>query len=84
MKRVNIQRLKENFPDFIADLERGLSYLLCRRNVPIAELRPVRKISRKPRKFGQHLKAFEFNYEKFEQAQYAEDFQAPIFVHEKK
>ena len=84
MKRVNIQRLKENFPHFISDLERGLSFLLCRRNVPIAELRPVSKVSRKQRKFGQHALDFEFNYEKFEQTQYAEDFQAPIFVHEKK
>ena len=84
MKKVNVQELKSNFPAFLAELERGISFLLCRRNVPVAELRPVATgKSMKTRKFGQHANSFSFNPEAFATQEFSEDFYSPLFVHEK-
>jgi antitoxin (DNA-binding transcriptional repressor) of toxin-antitoxin stability system len=52
MKRVNTHEVKANLSRFLEEVERGASILVCRRNVPIAELRPVASRPRGPRPLG--------------------------------
>jgi len=41
MIRVNIHEAKTHLSSYLKRLERGEVIILCRRNVPIAELRPL-------------------------------------------
>ena len=41
MIRLNIHEAKTHLSRYLARLEQGETILLCRRNVPIAEIRPV-------------------------------------------
>lgn len=41
MIRLNIHEAKTHLSRYLDRLEKGESILLCRRNVPIAEIRPV-------------------------------------------
>ena len=43
MIKVNIADAKAQFSRYLESVERGETVLVCRRNVPIAELRPVPK-----------------------------------------
>lgn len=52
MSRVNIAEVKANLSSYLERVERGETIVLCRRNVPIAELRPLRKAPEKPRRVG--------------------------------
>lgn len=49
MIRINIAEAKSRLSNY---LERGETIILCRRNVPIAEIRPVAKRSKEPRPVG--------------------------------
>ena len=43
MKRINVHDAKTHLSKYLKRVERGESFLLCRRNAPIAEIRPVRR-----------------------------------------
>jgi len=49
---VNIQDAKTNLSRYLERVEAGETLVLCRRNVPIAELRPIGRPPRKRRKLG--------------------------------
>lgn len=52
MIRVNIAEAKAHLSRYLGRVERGETILLCRRNVPVAEIRPLPKPPRKPRPVG--------------------------------
>lgn len=52
MIRANIAEVKANLSSYIERVEGGETIVLCRRNVPIAEIRPLRKPPEKPRPVG--------------------------------
>jgi antitoxin (DNA-binding transcriptional repressor) of toxin-antitoxin stability system len=52
MIRLNIHEVKTHLPKYLAKLEEGETILLCRRNKPIAEIRPVSARRNKPRPIG--------------------------------
>lgn len=52
MIRVNIAEVKANLSSYIERVEGGEVLVLCRRNVPIAEIRPLRKLPEQPRQVG--------------------------------
>lgn len=41
MIRANIRDIKEHFSAFVERVERGATIIVCRRNQPVAELRPL-------------------------------------------
>lgn len=49
---VNIHEAKAHWSEYLARVEAGETVTICRRNVPIAELRPVRKTPAEPRPIG--------------------------------
>jgi prevent-host-death family protein len=53
MKRVNIYEAKVNLSALVNRVARGETILICRRNVPAAELRPLPKPRRTRRPVGQ-------------------------------
>ena len=52
MIRVNIAEVKANLSSYIERVAGGETIIVCRRNVPIAEIRPLRKLPEKPRRVG--------------------------------
>lgn len=52
MIRANIAEVKANLSSYIERVEAGEIVVLCRRNVPIAEIRPLPKLPAKPRPVG--------------------------------
>jgi len=52
MIRLNIHEAKTHLSAYLAKLEAGETILLCKRNVPIAEIRPLPKRRREPRPIG--------------------------------
>ena len=52
MIRLNIHEAKTHLSRYIAQVEAGETILLCRRNVPVAEIRPVPPARKKPRPIG--------------------------------
>jgi antitoxin (DNA-binding transcriptional repressor) of toxin-antitoxin stability system len=54
MVRVNVHEAKTHLSRHLEDLETGRvdSVLICRRNVPIAEIRPLERRRTKPRPIG--------------------------------
>lgn len=52
MIRVNIHEAKTHLSRYLARLEQGETILLCRRNVPVAEIRPLPARSSEPRPIG--------------------------------
>jgi len=52
MIRVNIAEVKANLSSYLERVEGGEIIVLCRRNVPIAEIRPLRKLPEEPRPVG--------------------------------
>lgn len=49
MKRVNMHEAKTHLSRYLAELEPGETLILCNRNQPIAELRPLPAKSMTPR-----------------------------------
>ena len=52
MNKINIAEARAGFSRYLARVEAGETITLCRRNVPIAELRPIRPGSTDPRPIG--------------------------------
>ena len=52
MIRINIHEAKTGLSRHLVRVEQGESFLICRRNVPIAELRPVPPTRDEPRPIG--------------------------------
>ena len=52
MKRVNLADAKARFSHYVESVESGETIILCRRNVPVAELRPLKAARREPRRTG--------------------------------
>ncbi len=52
MNRINVAEAKARLSHYLAKVGEGETVLICRRNVPIAELRPIRAPLRQPRPVG--------------------------------
>ena len=52
MIKLNIHEAKTHLSKYLAKLEKGETIVLCRRNVPIAEIRPLPGAVTKPRPLG--------------------------------
>jgi antitoxin (DNA-binding transcriptional repressor) of toxin-antitoxin stability system len=53
MLRLNIHEAKTHLSKYLQKMEkRGESIILCRRNVPIAEIRPLKKAPQRKRPIG--------------------------------
>lgn len=52
MKRINIADAKAHFSHCLDRVESGETIIICRRNVPIAEIRPIAKLPSEPRPVG--------------------------------
>ncbi len=49
MTNVNLYEFKSHFSDYARRVKEGETVILCERNVPIAEVRPIAKGTRTPR-----------------------------------
>lgn len=52
MKTINVHEAKAHLSEYLAQVEAGEAMLICRRNVPVAELRPVAPVRKTPRPIG--------------------------------
>ena len=52
MIRLNIHEAKTHLSRYLPLLEQGETIILCKRNVPIAEIKPLGKRRTKPRELG--------------------------------
>jgi prevent-host-death family protein len=53
MTRINVHEAKTHLSKVLDRVEKGETVILCRRNLPIAEIRPLAKEAEKPyRRFG--------------------------------
>jgi prevent-host-death family protein len=52
MKKVNVQDAKTHLSRYLERVERGETIVICRRNEPIAEIKPVSRARTKPRPLG--------------------------------
>ena len=52
MIKVNVSEAKAHLSRYLERVESGETVLVCRRNVPVAEIRPVRKRPSQPRPVG--------------------------------
>ena len=52
MNRINVAEAKARLSHYLNKVGEGETVLICRRNVPIAELRPIRAPLRQPRPVG--------------------------------
>ncbi len=59
MIKINIHEAKTHLSRYLAELEKGETILLCRRNTPIAEIRPLPKVRKKKRPIGLAKGTFE-------------------------
>lgn len=50
MVKVNVHEAKTHLSRYLAEVEKGETILVCRRNEPIAEIRPVKqpRVERRP------------------------------------
>jgi len=44
MKAINIQDAKTHFSQYVRQVKNGECLLICERNVPVAEIRPISKV----------------------------------------
>ena len=54
MIRLNIHEAKTHLSRYLSRVEKGEVILLCKRNQPIAEIRPLAQARKKPRPIGLH------------------------------
>ena len=66
MIRLNVHEAKTHLSKYLAKLEKGETILLCRRNQPIAEIRPLAVKRKKPRPIGLHEGQIKLGTEFFE------------------
>jgi len=52
MQQLNINEVKTHLSGILARVEKGESVIICKRNKPIAELKPIQKQQRKKRPLG--------------------------------
>ena len=52
MIRINIAEAKAHFSRYIETVEKGETVTVCRRNVPVAEIRPLPQVLEKKRPVG--------------------------------
>lgn len=52
MIKLNIHEAKTHLSRYLGRLARGEVIVLCKRNVPIAEIRPLRSVRTEPRPVG--------------------------------
>lgn len=52
MIRLNIHEAKTHLSKYLAKVKRGETILLCKRNVPIAEIRPIKAENHQQRPIG--------------------------------
>ena len=52
MNKVNIAEARASFSRYLARVEAGETIILCRRNLPIAEIRPIRNATSEKRPVG--------------------------------
>lgn len=52
MIRLNMHQAKTHLSRYLLAVERGETIILCRRNIPIAEIRPLPAERREPRPVG--------------------------------
>ena len=52
MRRINLADAKAHLSQYIDSVERGETIVLCRRNVPVAEIRPLPQRLNEPRPVG--------------------------------
>ncbi len=58
MLKLNIHEAKTHLSQYLAHLDEEGVIVLCKRNKPIAEIRPLAKITAKPRPIGLAKKVF--------------------------
>jgi len=66
MIRLNIHEAKTHLSRYLKRLEQGETILLCKRNVPIAEIRPLSEQRERPRPVGLASGEFEVPPEFFD------------------
>lgn len=59
MKRVNVAEAKAHLSELLNGLRPGEAIVICRRNVPIAEIRPIAQPAEAPRPIGRAKGEFE-------------------------
>ena len=52
MIKLNVHEAKTHLSRYLAKLKKGQTILLCRRNTPVAEIRPLPAVPEKPRPIG--------------------------------
>jgi antitoxin (DNA-binding transcriptional repressor) of toxin-antitoxin stability system len=52
MIKLNVHEAKTHLSRYLAKLKKGQTILLCRRNTPVAEIRPLPAALEKPRPIG--------------------------------
>lgn len=52
MIKLNVHEAKTHLSRYLARLKKGQTILLCRRNTPVAEIRPLPAVPEKPRPIG--------------------------------
>ncbi len=66
MIRLNIHEAKTHLSKYLARLKKGEVIILCRRNVPIAEIRPLQNQAKQQRPIGLARGRFEVPPEFYE------------------
>lgn len=66
MIRLNIHEAKTHLSQYLEKLARGETIILCKRNIPIAEIRPIRPHREHKRPIGLAKGEFEVTPEFFE------------------
>ncbi|MDD5387708.1 MAG: type II toxin-antitoxin system prevent-host-death family antitoxin [Gallionellaceae bacterium] len=61
MQTINIHEAKAKLSEYLAAVEAGETVVICRRNVPVAEIVPIRQPRKEPRPIG--LGPYEEGYE---------------------
>lgn len=59
MRNVNVAEAKAHLSEYLDRVEAGETVVICRRNVPVAELRPAPERPRAPRPIGRMRGMFE-------------------------
>ena len=66
MIRLNIHEAKTHLSRYLKKLKNGETIILCKRNIPIAEIRPIPEPPKKKRPIGLHKGQFTVGPEFFE------------------
>ncbi len=52
MQTINIHEAKAKLSEYLSAVEAGETVIICRRNVPVAEIVPIRQVRKTPRPIG--------------------------------